>query len=456
MSEIPKLPRELPHHKLYHRLSPARRNRGVFADTWRFIMKSQRWSFDRMEGYVEKRLVEMVRHAARECPWYRQVFSDLGMDVEDFGCRLDLSLLPLIGRDELRDHVDEMVPDSQDRGELVFSATGGSSGIPVGFYRHKERTRAMESAFVTRFRTWAGASDTTREVICAGGVGDESERAQWAVDRRGNSLALASDDLNRLNFKWMLPLARKFKPRIFRGYPSAMAAFANLLLEAGETFPVEAVFTSSETLYDAQRKRIEEAFAAKVFDLYGHSERVIVAAECEKHEGYHVFSEYGLLEIVDENGSVIQEEGQVGEVVGTTLLHDYFPLIRYRTGDRAVYTARRCSCGRPFPLILRPDGRLQELLVTADDRRISMTSINRHDDLFAAVDQFQFHQREAGKAVLKVIPGPDYSDSERERIIASVTKHIGGDFALTIEVVESIEKTRIGKHRFLIQELEGI
>jgi phenylacetate-CoA ligase len=457
MSRVPELPPENLVHRLYHKVPPPLRHRGAFAETWRRIMKSQHWSFERMEDHVETRLVEMVRHAAGNCPWYRKVFRELGLDPEDFRTRDDLLKLPLIGRDELRDHAEEMVPDNQDRTRLQYAATGGSSGIPVGFYRHRDRTYQVESAFITRFRTWAGVNDTTREIVCAGGSGkDETtgERQIWSVDRRRNNLSISSDDLTRENFNWMMPMIREFKPRIFRGYPSAAAIFAGLMLEAGEKLPLKAVFTSSETLYDAQRARIEEAFETKVFDLYGHSERVVVAAECERHEGYHVFSEYGLLELIDEEGNPVTEEGAVGEVVGTTLLHDYFPLIRYRTGDRAVYTGKRCSCGRPFPMIKRPDGRLQELLIAGGGRSISMTSINRHDDLFAAVDQFQFHQKREGEALLRVIPGPRYDQAEERRILDSVIEHIGGDFKLTIEHVEKIEKTRIGKHRFLIQEIE--
>lgn len=441
-------------HRLYWQLPPAWRHRGAFAETWRLIARSQHWSPERLADWQEARLVEMVRHAARNTAFWRERFAALGMAPEDFKRREDLARLPLIGREELRDTLEAMVPEGQDRSLLQYASTGGSSGIPVGFYRHTRRTYPTEFAFVVRFRSWAGLTDTSREVMCAGSAGQkDGRRLLWSQDKRRNTLALSSDDLTREHFQWMLPLARAFKPAIFRGYPSAVSAFASLLIEAGEQLPVRAVITSSETLYDAQRARIEQAFAAPVLDLYGHSERVVAAAQCPAREGHHVFSEYGVLELLDEAGRPVTEEGAVGEVVGTTLLHDYFPLIRYRTGDRAVYTAKRCSCGLPFPLIGRPDGRLQELLVAADGRRISMTSINRHDDLFVAVDQFQFHQRVAGEAVLKVVPGPRYDASEEARILAALEKHCGPGVTLSVEHVERIEKTRIGKHRFLIQEI---
>jgi len=457
VAEVPRLPRDNPLHRLYWRLPPPWRNRGAFAETWRFITRSERWSRDRMESHVEARLVAMVRHAAEHCPFYRRRFGEIGMEPGDFRSRADLARLPFVGRDDLRDRCEEFIPDGADRGELEYASTGGSSGIPVGFYRHRRRSRGVENAFITRYRTWSGTDDATRAVTCAGGLRDDGGgRLLWGVDRRRNTLALSSDDLTRENAAWMFPLVRAYKPETLRGYPSALATLASLLAERGETLPVRVLYSNSETLYEAQRRRIEEVFGAPVFDHYGHSERVVLAGQCERREGYHVFSEYGILELIDGEGRPIAEEGAAGEVVGTTLLHDHFPLIRYRTGDRAVFTARECSCGRPFPLILRPDGRLQELLVAADGRRISMTSVNRHDDLFRAVDQFQFHQSEPGRATLRVVPGPRFDEDEAARILAALRGHVGDGMRLDLERVERIEKTRIGKHRFLIQEIEGL
>ncbi len=455
MTVVPQLPKDKLLHRLYWRLPPPWRLRGEFAKTWRFIMKSQWWSRERMEAHVEENLIRIVRHAARETPYYRRVFAQLGMAPEDFRSREDLARLPLIDREVLRDHCEDFVPDKQDRSELEYASTGGSSGIPVGFYRHKTRNYAIEVAFITRYRTWAGITDTARHVTCSGGLTDnDGKRLLWGIDRPRNMLVLSSDDLTRESFRWMMPLAQSYKPVCFRGYPSALAQFAGLMLETGEKLPVKVVLSHSETLYDAQRRRIEEAFGAPVHDHYGHSERLVLAGQCEQRGGYHVFSEYGLIELVDESGNPVTEEGAVGEVVGTTLQHDSFPLVRYRTGDRAVYTAERCACGRPFPMIRRPDGRLQELLVAADGRKISMTSINRHDDLFVAVDQFQFHQKTAGEARLNLVPGPSYDEDEERRIIAAIESHCGDGVRIEVSRVERIEKTPIGKHRFLIQEIE--
>ena len=82
--DTPRLPAERLHHRLYWKLPPPWRHRGAFADTWRFIMRSQRWSAERMAEWQERKLVEMVRHAARDTAFWRERFAALGMTPEDF------------------------------------------------------------------------------------------------------------------------------------------------------------------------------------------------------------------------------------------------------------------------------------------------------------------------------------------------------------------------------------
>ena len=93
------------------------------------------------------------------------------------------------------------------------------------------------------------------------------------------------------------------------------------------------------------------------------------------------------------------------------------PIIRFRTDDKACYTSKKCSCPRNYPLIQSFDGRLQELIVSSSGRKISMTSINFHSDVFDHVRQFQFHQYEKGKVELHIVKMPEYNVEESDRII---------------------------------------
>ena len=87
------------------------------------------------------------------------------------------------------------------------------------------------------------------------------------------------------------------------GYPSTLYILAKYLLNRGETFPLRAAVTSSETLYDFQRAAIEQAFACRVFDYFALAERAVFSHECDRHEGHHIAMEYGLAEVVGPDGA---------------------------------------------------------------------------------------------------------------------------------------------------------
>ena len=82
---------------------------------------------------------------------------------------------------------------------------------------------------------------------------------------------------------------------------------AKYLKNNGQKFPLEAVISSSETLYDFQRETIEESFNCRVFDYYALAERVVFAAECEKHAGHHLNMEYGVSEVLDADNLPVSE-----------------------------------------------------------------------------------------------------------------------------------------------------
>ena len=106
------------------------------------------------------------------------------------------------------------------------------------------------------------------------------------------------------------------------------------------------------TFYSLQRELLENAFQCKIFSWYGHNERTVLAGECEKSTYYHIFSEYGIVELIDRDGNVIEKD-KSGEVVVTGFNNAAMPFIRYRTQDIGVYANKECACGRQYPLFRR-------------------------------------------------------------------------------------------------------
>ena len=130
------------------------------------------------------------------------------------------------------------------------------------------------------------------------------------------------------------------------------------------------------------------------------------------------------------------------------------PLLRYRTGDWAVIGPARCACGRHYRLLKETRGRwLQEMLVGKLDNRISITALNMHSAVFDNVHQFQFYQREKGKAELRLVRKPSYSACDTEAILKAFRDKMGDTMDIHLGFVDELMLTERGKFRFIIQDI---
>ena len=153
-------------------------------------------------------------------------------------------------------------------------------------------------------------------------------------------------------------------------YAAGAAALARYVNDNGlRTWADIPVIIGAERLWPHDRNQIHQAFGP-VFETYGCGEGMMIAAECEAHDGMHTAMENLIVElIVREPGGTVRtaQPGEVGEVAITDLHNLACPMIRYVTGDLAV--ARddsRCGCGRGLVSIDPIDGRITEILHDTD------------------------------------------------------------------------------------------
>jgi phenylacetate-CoA ligase len=114
------------------------------------------------------------------------------------------------------------------------------------------------------------------------------------------------------------------------------------------------------------RDAIEAALGLKALNIYGLSEVIGpgVSSECrEAADGAHVNEDHFLVETVDPERGEAVADGEVGELVFTTLTKEALPLLRYRTGDLASLTREPCRCGRTLARMSRLKGRVDDMLI---------------------------------------------------------------------------------------------
>jgi phenylacetate-CoA ligase len=420
---------------------------------WRsFLQKAERWPPERIRTWQTQRLRGIVRHAWDNCEGYRELYGKAGVTPNDIQDVADLHHLPCVTKQMLQNAVEAFSVSLRGR---RYIATGGSTGIPLGFYVTRTNTQ-IENAFIHAGWRWTGWKPGRCTAVLRGAF--VGSRAQlWEYDPYWRRLNLTSYHLAPEALPVYLEVLQRFRPDMLQAYPSACLLLADLLESCSRPveLPFQVIMLGSENLYDWQVEKFSRVFPrARLASWYGHTERTVLAPWCEHRRAFHCWPFYGLTEVLDEEGREVSE-GEEGEIVGTSFHMMATPFIRYRTMDMAVKGPPRCTdCGRNFQILNHMLGRQQEVIVTAGGRYISMTAINMHDRIFDALKQFQFLQQEPGRVIFRYVAKHPPLPVDAEACIRhGLQRKLGEDMELLLQSVVEIPLTSRGKMCFLEQRL---
>lgn len=415
-----------------------------------FLTESESWSKEQIADYQLAQLKRIVEHAYENTTGYRKLYDNVGITPESIKTVADFTRLPFIEREMIRDNLEDFSVNIRGR---AYITTGGSTGIPLGMYRDSiSFAKELASKAYQYYRV--GWKEGDRQLVFRGLPIPSSNHMRYYP--RFKELRCSSYHLVP---EWMEVYRKRaldFKPDWIRCYPSSGYIFARFLKETQKPFPpIKGILCASENLYDFQKTLLSEVFGVRVFSHYGHYEMAALAGFCEYEDTYHVLPQYGYAELIGGDGQLVTQPGQVGEIVATSFMMHATPFIRYRTEDLALLKGWGClSCGRPYQIWERIEGRLQGFIVTGTGRYISMTAINMHDDIFDNIKQFQFYQEEKGKVVFRFIPKGTGDEKNVHDMKSRLLLKLGDDVELKMEPVEEIPLTPRGKHRLLVQEMK--
>jgi phenylacetate-CoA ligase len=386
--------------------------------------------------YQSRRLQLLVRLAAARSPFYRAWFREARLDPRAVRTVADLAQLPLLDRSHLVTGAEQFLvyPD-----RLLWQAhSSGTSGAPITSYR-TPGSSVFELSVLERQWSWFGLSRSPRRVILRGAFSPGQAGPLTKLLPGARQLLVWSYGLTPETLPAVVDAIRDFGPDAIEGWPSAITVLASLLHDQGLTIPVRAVITSSEVTTATQVNLMRTVFRGPIVDHYGQTERVAMAGSCEAG-GYHVFPDYGIVELLPVPG--VHDSW---EIVGTALHNWGFPLFRYRTGDQ-VRSADPgpCPCGRAYPLLGRIDGRVEDCFTSADGRPLPLPS-TVIDDLIN-VREAQIAQRGPGRFEVRVVPVPS-SDLQAltAQIRANVDRYFGQGQVVSVRVVDAIPRTAQGK-----------
>lgn len=415
------------------------------------VNDSESWDYEKMWEYQFVQLKRTLNNAAEFCPYYKRIFLENHFNVQKMRGPEDLESCPLLNKEILLQNKEELVSRDFPKSQRLYITTGGSTGVPVGFYLQKGVSRPKEQVFLETMWKRAGYEDGDRLVVIRGHVTDSKSKGQIAsYDPTRDWLMLSSYHLKLDRLEEYLEQIEKFKPDILHIYPSAALLMAQYLAKSNQTFriPIKALLCGSERLTLPQKRILEKTFGCPVYRWYGHSERVVLAGEGKVSDSFYFFPQYGFVEFgePDENG--------FQEVIGTSFHNMCMPLIRYQTGDYVKLHSGQSEREFFWPTVTEISGREQEFLISQTYRYISLTAFNMHSDIFDGLYAVQFYQDTPGKAEFRYVPGPEFDSHRLESIKKGVFEKLGDDFFVDFIQVDQTEKTSRGKHKWVIQKID--
>jgi phenylacetate-CoA ligase len=419
------------------------------------LLESERWSKERMRRYQDERLEQIVRLAYERSPFYRERFERAGVQPGDIRGTADLSKLPLLTREDLREHGERLqTSPSQARGWL-HGHTSGTTGSPLGLWYDREFC-ALNNAVDARQKSWGGMREGNWIGLFLGRVVVPTHQARgpfWRANHVLRQVWFSSFHLSPANLPAYIEEIGRRGLRFFEGYPSTLYILANYLRRRGETLPLHAVYSSSETLHEVQRSTIEEAFQCRLFDFYGLAERVIFASECEAHSGKHLAEEFGFTEVVDEAGRPVPD-GEVGYLVGTSLHNTAMPMLRYRTSDVSRVESANCPCGRSSRRISDVATKAEDIIATPDGRMISPSILTHPFKPFDQIVKSQIIQEEIDRVRVRIVPSAGFTRTEQEALLAGLRERLGETMKIELELTEDIPREVSGKFRWVVSRVD--
>jgi phenylacetate-CoA ligase len=400
--------------------------------------------------YQKERLARIYQDAVAHVPYYRDnpdIYPTRLVDASD--PREMLQQLPVLKKSIVKAETDRFWRQPALIGTAQHT-TGGTTGTPL-----RVRASVMERGFTQailddRYAHIAG-THSPRILRLNGYLTQGNGRDDIFRSVPGTKFAyLSIYALAETNRHAITAAFRSFRPQVIHGYASAIHQLALLFKESPLPDKVEPfiVVTTSETTMPHQRDDIESYLRTKVFDEYGSQEGQHFVIECE-HGTKHIHPARGIVELLQLDSDDAAPPGATGRVVVTGLMNRTMPLIRYDLGDTAVSTGYSvgCQCGSEWPSIGTVYGRMEDLVVTRDGRRIPLLSHSTLKDI-EGIRESQIIQTGYERFKYRIVPAEDGSLDRKEledHVRKELTNRLQSEFTVAFEYPDRIERTSTGK-----------
>lgn len=360
-----------------------------------------------IESLQLERLKKTVNHC-QDSAFYKKRFESIGMKPSDIKCLDDLRKIPFTTKQDLRDTYPFGIASVPLKDCIRLHSSSGTTGNPTVILHTQQDIDQWANA-VARCLWMVGCrpedvfQNTSGYGMFTGGLG-----FQYGAEKLGMLTvpAAAGNTLRQLKF------FTDFGTTVVHAIPSYAARIHEVMLEKGidprRDTKLRTLVIGAEPHSEDTRKRIEEMLGVKAYNSFGMSEMCGpgVAFECKEQNGLHIWEDYYIVEIVNPDTLEPVPDGEIGELVLTTLNREAMPLLRYRTRDLTRILPGSCPCGREHKRLDRMKGRSDDMIILkgvnifpiqieailmqfqelASDYLITLETIDGNDDMLVEVE----------------------------------------------------------------------
>lgn len=399
-----------------------------------------------------KKLSDILCHADKYVPYYHSLFRKINFKPQKFQEIKDLEKIPPLEKDVFRNNFESFRSTRKTDKSFIVQKTSGSTGKPLEI-AVDELTYKRAMALLVHHEEEHGVRFGAPRATFAGRMIQPVEKNSPPFSRFNkaeNQMIFSSYHISEKNLTSYIRELEVFKPSELIGYPSAIYGLAFFIdqYKIKIKFKPRLIVTNSETLLDWQKALIEKVFEAPVKDYYGTAEYIIFASQC-LNDKYHINPALGHIEVVDENNIPIYDAE--GDILCTTTSNFVMPLIRFRVGDRAIMSSQKCDCGKHTPVLKKVIGRIDDYILTKDNRKIG-----RLDHIYkglTGIQEGQLIQCDRDLCRVKIVKSNIVEKIDEDALINNFHERVGHDMKLLVEYVDEIPKGKNGKFKAVINKL---
>ena len=310
-----------------------------------------------------ERLKYTVHYAYENVPMYRRRFDEIGLRPEHIRTLKDIELIPYTTKDDLRENYPFGMFAVPMKKIVRLHASSGTTGKPVvGGYTRRDLDNW--STCIARILTMAGATDEDIFHVALGyGLFTGGFGLHYGVEKLGATVVPVSSG----NTERQLMLMKDFGATALIATPSYAMYLAETAKKQGilSDLKIRLVCMGAEASTAEMHEALQKLFGALPTENYGLTEvgGPGVSGECREKAGMHINEDMFYPEIIDMDHNRVQGEGELGEMVITTLTKEGMPVLRYRTKDITSITYEPCRCGRTLARMSRVIGRTDDMLI---------------------------------------------------------------------------------------------